>query len=121
MTNCISDEIVFQVIEKGLSSLGETPKRATWFCLEKNFNFNRQEVPEHLEAFQQALQRLFGQGCNFLDALFRKYLGEVIGEDLDDYSSFTDCVAGLRKKQRAESTIGGLMDDCFIESSELTL
>jgi hypothetical protein len=98
MTNSISDKIILQVIEKGLSSLGETPKQAIWFCLENEFNVNRQQVPENLEALQQALQKLFGLGYDFLDALFCKLLSDATGEDLDNYSSFTEYVASLRKK-----------------------
>jgi hypothetical protein len=118
MTNYVSDEMVLQIIEKGISSLGENPEQATWLCLEKDFNLNRQKVPENLGEFQQALQKLFGQGSNLLDALFRDSLGEATGEDVSNYSSFTECVAVLRKKQRAGSTATHLANDSVVTISK---
>ena len=105
MTNHVSNAVVLQIIENGISSLGETPEKATWSCLEKDFNLSRQKVPENLEEFQQTLRKLFGPGSNFLDALFRKSLSDETGEDMSNFSSFTECVEVLREKQRAESTI----------------
>jgi len=105
MPNCINDEMVLQIVEKGFSSLGETPTQATWFCLEKDFNFNKQTVSENLGQFQEALQKLFGSGSNFLDALFCDYLEDATGEDLSKYSSFSECVTALREKKRAESRL----------------
>ena len=121
MTNRVTDETVLQVIEKGLSSLGENPKQATWSYLEKNLNVNKQEMPENLDRFQQALQKLFGQGSNFLDALFRETLSEATGEDLTSYTSFNECVAALRKKQRAHSQTGKLADDLPSQQARLTV
>jgi len=105
MTNVVNDEIIREIIEKGLSSLGENPKEALWFHLEKSFGYDRRKVPESIEGFQQILQKLFGIGYNSLDVLFRKYLSEATGENLKGCSSFADCVADLLKKQRKESTL----------------
>lgn len=118
MTNPVSDEIVLHIIEKGLSSLGENPKEAIWFCLEKDFNLNRQNTTESIEEFQKALQKLFGVASGFVDVLLRNYLGEATGEDLSKCSSFADCVITLRKKQSAESI--EVATDTLISSSRLT-
>jgi len=98
----LSDAVVFEVINKGLSCLGESPKNALWFCLENDFKFNRHKVPENLEVFQEVLQQFFGLGYSFLDALFRRYLSEFTGEDCSNYSSFAQCVASLRSKEKPE-------------------
>jgi len=105
MHNYINDEMVLHIVEKGISSLGETPTQATWYCLERDFNFNKQTVPENLGRFQEALQKLFGPGSTFLDILFRDYLKEATGEDLSKYSSFSECVTALREKKREESRL----------------
>jgi hypothetical protein len=104
MPNCISDEVVIAVIEKGLSSLGESPKKAIWFCLEKDLNLDKQNVPQNIEAFQQALQRFFGLGYNFLETLFLRYLSEATGEDLSSSRSFAECVIRLRTKASVDGT-----------------
>jgi hypothetical protein len=98
MPQPVTDEIILDVIDKGFSALGDSPKQAIWYCLEKDYKFERDKVPENLEAFEEALKRLFGLGYNFLEALFRQHLHEATGEDLQSYKTFADCVCGLRKK-----------------------
>lgn len=105
MSKSISDEIVLQVIERGFDSLGETPKQAIWFCLEEKFGFNRKKVPENIEAFQEALQKIFGLGYNFLDALFRQYLQEATGEQFHNCASFAECVSLLQIRAAAKPTV----------------
>jgi hypothetical protein len=64
--------------------------------LEKDFKFDRNKVPENLEAFAEVLEKFFGLGHKFLDALFMKHLQEFVGEDLQRYGSFAGAVRGLR-------------------------
>ena len=101
MSQIVIDEIVLDVIDKGLAELGESPKRAIWYCLEKDFKFERRKLPEKLEAFEEALQKLFGLGYIFLESLFLKHLHNATGEDLQGYKTFADCVRSLRMKTEA--------------------
>jgi len=98
MSKPVTDEIILGAIDKGLSALGDNPKQALWYCLERDFKFNRNEVPENLEAFEETLKNFFGLGYSFLDLLFRQYLQDATGEDLHSYKTFADCIRGLRKK-----------------------
>lgn len=102
MSKSISDEIVLQIIERGFDSLGESPKQAIWFCLEEKFGFNRKKVPENLADFQEALQKIFGLGYNFLDTLFRQYLQEATDEKFQNCASFTECVSLLQSREAAK-------------------
>jgi len=90
----ITDKIVLEVIDKGLNSLGNSAKQALWYYLEKDFNFNSQVLPDIAE-FEKALQNFFGIGYNFLDTLFKKYLQEVIVEDIPENQSFAQWVIYL--------------------------
>ena len=96
MTSVVTDEMILDVIEKGLSALGESPKQAIWYCLEKDFKFERHKVPENLDSFEETLRKFFGLGYSFLESLFRKHLEEATGEDLQGYNTFSDCIRGLR-------------------------
>jgi hypothetical protein len=98
MVQPINDGVLLEVIDKGLSAIGTNAKQALWHCLEKDFEFDQNKVPENLEAFGDTLKDFFGLGYCFLDALFRQYLGEATGEDLQGYKTFGDCVRSLRKK-----------------------
>jgi uncharacterized tellurite resistance protein B-like protein len=106
----ITDKIVNESIDRGLNALGESPKQATWYILEKDFKFDRNKVPADLEAFAEVLEKFFGLGQKFLDALFIKYLQEIVGEDLHRYTSFADAVRGLRsmKENREVAVVSQL-------------
>jgi hypothetical protein len=92
------DDIVIKAIDKGLSALGESPKQAVWYCLEKDFKLDRTKVPENLKAFEETLKKFFGLGYGFLDALFRVNLQQATGENFEGYKTFADCVQALRVK-----------------------
>lgn len=111
MIDRLTDDIILGAIDKGLASLGESPKEALWSSLEKDFNFDRNKVPENVEAFTRVLQSFFGLGYNFLENIFIGYLSEVTGEDLSGQSSFVECVALLRSKAGEESSNNVTIDD----------
>jgi hypothetical protein len=98
MPKPINDEIILQAIDQGLSALGEGPRQAVWFFIEQDSNISRQKVPQNVEEFEQALQNVFGLGYKFLDSLFRNYLSDATGENLNGYPSFAACVRSLRSK-----------------------
>jgi hypothetical protein len=95
---CFSDQLICEVIEKGLDSLGESPKQSVWYCLEDKFKVYRDELPGNIVEFQEALQKIFGIGYSFLETLFRKYLEEATEQDFHDCKSFAECVNSLKLK-----------------------
>ena len=105
MLTQISNELVLEVIDKGLSSIGERPKQALWFCLENDLNIERQKIPENLEAFEQALQRFFGLGFNFLAELFVRYLSDALGEDFGANKNLSECVNLIRLRSDANVVV----------------
>jgi hypothetical protein len=107
MSKILTDELILEAIDKGLSLLGDSPKQALWFCLEKDFNFDRCKVPENLEAFEETLNGIFGLGYRFLLAHFVQNLHEATGENLQSYKTFAECVHGVREK--AENARGQII------------
>lgn len=89
------DSTNFLLIDKGLDALGQSPKSAIWVLLEKDFKLNRNELPGNAREFQEALQKIFGMGYNFLDRLFRHYLEEATGKKFQKSQSFCECVECL--------------------------
>jgi hypothetical protein len=98
MSKPINDEIILQAIDQSLSALGDGPKQALWSFIEKDSNISRQKVPQNVEEFEQTLQKVFGLGYKFLDSLFKKYLSDATGENLNEYTSFAASVRSLRSK-----------------------
>ena len=66
--------LLLEAIDEVLSSLGETPKTAIYYHLEKAFNIKRLEIPERFDDFSSALEKFFGLGATNLEILFMKSL-----------------------------------------------
>ena len=73
------DKLLFEAIDEGLSSIGESSKQAIYFHLEKNFKVKKHEIPCKIEDFARAIERIFGLGADFLEILIMKNLYEKVG------------------------------------------
>jgi hypothetical protein len=67
-------DILLEAIDEGLSSLGESAKIAIYLHLENTFGIKKQEIPFRIDAFQEALEKLFGLGARHIEILFIKSL-----------------------------------------------
>ena len=74
------DQLVLEAIDQGLSSLGEAGKASIYIHLESRFNIRKQEIPNKIDGFSNALHRIFGLGAPQLEILIKKKLQEKIGE-----------------------------------------
>ena len=90
MPTISDDKLVLDVIDKGLTVLGKTPKQAIWSYLEKDFKVNPEELPKNIRAFTEGLEKIFGIGYKFLDQLFCHYLEEATGKQLTTNKTFCE-------------------------------
>jgi len=77
-----SDEfsnLLVEVIDKTLSSLGEAPKSAIYLHLEKVFNLNRSEIPARIDEFSSGIEDLFGLGARILEIKIIQNLHSEVG------------------------------------------
>jgi hypothetical protein len=61
--------------------LGESSKQSIYFYLDSSFNIKKQEIPNKVEAFVNALEKIFGLGADFIESLIMKRLAEKIELD----------------------------------------
>ncbi len=82
------DQLLLDAIDEGLSGLGEAGKASIYIHLEGIFNIRKQEIPDKLDGFSNALQRIFGLGARHLEILIMKNLHAKVGSlgKLDDPS-----------------------------------
>lgn len=73
------EKILLEAVDEGLSTLGESPKHAVYFHLENSFNIQKREIPYRINDFADSLDKIFGQGADFLEILIMKRLYEKIG------------------------------------------
>jgi hypothetical protein len=94
------NKILLEAIDKGLSSIGDSSKQSIYFHLERVFNINRQEIPDKIADFQDALEKIFGLGAQFLEIIIMKRLHEKIGQPIQlgtaDFS-FVEYVSAVKR------------------------
>ena len=87
--------IVLKVIQRGLDTLGETSKKAIWIYLEEEFEINSEDLPRNIRALTEGLEKIFGVGYKFLDALFCKFLEEETGEKFSQNKKFCEQIENM--------------------------
>ena len=95
------NRFLLESVDEGLSLVGKSAKKAVYFDLEKNFNITRDDVPQRIEEFANALEKMFGLGAKMIEIQIMKKLYEKIGNSgyvlKQDDIVFTEYVAALRK------------------------
>jgi hypothetical protein len=76
------ERLLLEAVDEQLTSLGESSKQALYFHLERGFNIKKQEIPQKTEAFVDAMEKIFGQGADYLEILIMKRLHSKIGLDV---------------------------------------
>jgi hypothetical protein len=95
------NKLLREAVDEGLSSLGENSKQAIYFHLKKSFNIKKQEIPYKIEAFANAIEKIFGLGANFLEILIMKRLYEKVGRSFKMHRpeglTFTEYVTAAKR------------------------
>ena len=77
------EKLMLDAVDEGLSSLGESSKQAIYFHLERSFDLRREEIPDRMGAFAQAMENIFGAGAGCLEVLIMQRLYEKVGGALE--------------------------------------
>ena len=103
------EEFLLESIDEGLSLLGESPKQAVYYYIEKNFNINRQDIPLRIEEFTYAIEKIFGAGAKILEIQIMKCLFKKVGHKFRYYPkqlnlAFTDYIEAAKlEKNNSEN------------------
>jgi len=73
------EKLLLEAVDEGLSSLGDSPKRAIYFYLEKSFKIKKMDIPSKIDEFANAIEKIFGHGAKHLEIQIMKRLYEKIG------------------------------------------
>jgi len=111
------EKLLLEAVDEALCSLGESAKQAIYFHLEKSFNIKRQEIPNKIVAFSEAIEKILGLGANFVEILIMKRLYEKIGGVFEWHEStnfaFTEYVAVAKQsflEKKGSKTIEELVE-----------
>ncbi len=94
-------KLLLEAVDEGLSSLGDHPKKAIYFYLENAFEIKKQDIPDKIEEFTAAIEKIFGHGARILEIRIMKHLHEKVGNGFEyfpesDVLLFTGYVKAVR-------------------------
>ena len=72
------NDILLESIDKSFLTLGENSKSAIYFHLESKFAISRQDIPDRVCDFSDAIDQIFGLAARQLEILMMKCLNEKI-------------------------------------------
>ncbi len=78
-------KLLLDAVEEGLSTLGETPKQAIYFHLQESFNIMKQDIPDKIDEFAFAIEKIFGEGAKLLEIQIMRSLHEKTRDPLKQY------------------------------------
>jgi hypothetical protein len=70
--------ILLDSIDEALSSLGQNVKLSIYFHLENKFSVPKEDIPDRIEDFSNALEQIFGLASKQLEILIIKHLHQKI-------------------------------------------
>ena len=88
-------------LEEALCAFGEKQKQSIYSCLDNCYGLNKQEIPNRIEDFSQAIDNIFGNAgklikASIMKALFKRIKKpiKIIVENNDLY--FEDYIQSVR-------------------------
>ncbi|UCC33881.1 MAG: hypothetical protein JSW53_02445 [Candidatus Bathyarchaeota archaeon] len=76
-------ELLREVVDESLSILGDSAKQAIYFSLEREYEIEKEEIPDKIEGFTNAIEEIFGMGAKLLQIQIMKRLYQTIGLDFE--------------------------------------
>jgi hypothetical protein len=88
--SCDFKELLLDAVDAALSSFGDSSKQAIYFYLERNFTVKKQEIPNKVEEFANAIEEMFGYGAKILEIEIMKHLYVKIGSSFEYFPEKED-------------------------------
>jgi KaiC/GvpD/RAD55 family RecA-like ATPase len=97
------EEALVQAIDNGLLALGEIVRDTLYDRFEKKYQLKREEIPEKLDTFHNALQMMLGAGARVIETQIAKSLVSRLDLDFTENVDWTivDYFHYARKNQAA--------------------
>jgi len=79
------ESLLLEAVDESLSTLGDSAKQAIYFHLEKTFKVSKSEIPNKIEEFSNAIEKIFGVGARLLEIQMMQRLHEKSGHAVRYY------------------------------------
>jgi len=104
--SCNFEELLLEAVDAALSPLGDSSKQAIYFYLETKFTVKKQDIPNKIEQFTNAIEEMFGYGAKILEIEIIKHLHVKIAGAFEYFPEkddllFIDYIDAVRMHVRA--------------------
>ena len=98
------DKTLLEAVDHALLSLGESPREAIYYHLDKSFKLHKEEIPVETCEFSQALNAIFGPGAEIIEKIIVKNLYSKLNLDFEEKTSleFVDYISVARELAERE-------------------
>jgi len=109
------DRLLLEAVDEALFAMGKSSKQTIYSHIEQAFNIKRRDIPNKLDEFANAIEKLFGLGANCLKILIMKSLYEKVGRtvelrDAEDFQ-FTAYVAAIKQSFVGNKETNGIAEE----------
>jgi len=80
---------VLDAVDHGLLALGAVVRETIYWRIEESHQVKREEIPENLDSFHKALQKLLGRGAKVISCLIAKNLYTRLDLRFTQYENWT--------------------------------
>ena len=93
-------QLLLQALDSGLASLGEEVRQVIYFHVEKTCGLKREQIPDNMDQFHNALVAILGEGSHVVERLIARHVGQSMGlpPDKCETMPLLDCVTQLKRK-----------------------
>ena len=95
------EDVLLEAIDECLGSLGESSRVAVYFCLQRDYKIQNEDIAGNVGAFTQAMEGIFGVGANYLEVLMLRILCQKAGiavENSFEKSDFSQALLLVKKE-----------------------
>jgi hypothetical protein len=98
------EKTFLEAVDTALLSLGESPRQAVYYHLNKSFKLQREEIPDDADEFSQALNVIFGPGAEVIEKIIVKHLYSSLNLNYEEKScfEFVDYISSARESVKRE-------------------
>ncbi len=82
------EKTLLEAVDNALLSLGESPRHAVYYHLNKSFKLQREEIPGDTDEFSQALNNIFGPGAEVIEKIIVKNLYSRLNLNFEEKTCF---------------------------------
>jgi len=82
------EKTLLEAVDHALLSLGESPRQAIYYHLNKSYKLQKNTIPEEADEFSEALSNIFGPGAEVIQKIIVKNLYSRLNLSLEEKTSY---------------------------------